>query len=690
MPGRFALIIASSDYEDAGLRRLAAPTRDAEQLAAVLGDPAVGNFDVDIVVNRTSHEAQRRIEMFFTDRRRDDLLLLYFSGHGLKDPAGRLFLAMTNTERRLLQATSVPAGFVQEAMSATRSRSSVLLLDCCYGGAFARGMRAKGDDSAQVADRFAATGSVVLTASDALQYSYEDDEVTGRPAESVFTRALVEGLRTGAADRDRDGDIDLDELYDYVHDRVLDQRPEQRPGKWSWDLYGKIRIARNPQWTLPPRVRRALDAPVPALRLGAIEDLAPLWRNGNPGVVAVCREALEQLAGDDSRLVSSAAEAELARLGSSLPAVAEPVAAPAGGPGPAGAPEPGPAASPRTAPAPEAAGESRPAGAARPLPLVPGAVAGPAGTEPTGTGPAGTGPAGTGPVGPIGLIGGRPPRRSARRTWIAVSAVLAAALLAVGVVAGVRSGTRTVQVPAVGRDPVVATATLRAVGFTVSSVLTADGTVPAGRVIRTDPGSGRTVREHSGVTLYVSTGASQVRVPAVSGAAAAATAVLSKAGLAVKTAEEASATVLAGAVTRTVPAAGTAVAAGSTVTVYVSTGVPGGTAGPVVVPDVAGKPGLSAETALRKAGFTPERHYLYSVTVSPGLVIKTNPRAGNTARSGAPVKYYLSLGPDHSGTGSGSQTDPPCTACPDSPPDSDPTPETTAPPPPPPPTTPAG
>src|SRR3954463_3590627 len=114
MAGRFALIIASADYEDPGLRRLAAPTRDAEQLAAVLGDPAVGDFDVEIVVNRTSPEVQRRIEMFFTDRRRDDLLVLYFPGHGLKDRAGRLFLAMTNTERRLLQATSVPAGFVQE------------------------------------------------------------------------------------------------------------------------------------------------------------------------------------------------------------------------------------------------------------------------------------------------------------------------------------------------------------------------------------------------------------------------------------------------------------------------------------------------------------------------------------------------------------------------------------------------
>jgi uncharacterized caspase-like protein len=117
--------------------------------------------------------------------------LLYFSGHGLKDNWSRLYLAMTNTERRLLNATAVPASFVRDALDQSRSRRNVLLLDCCYGGAFAKGMTGKGDLAVHVQDRFAASGSVVLTASDALQYSFEDDDLTGNGTSSVFTRALV-------------------------------------------------------------------------------------------------------------------------------------------------------------------------------------------------------------------------------------------------------------------------------------------------------------------------------------------------------------------------------------------------------------------------------------------------------------------------------------------------------------------
>jgi len=44
----------------------------------------------------------------------------------------------------------------------------------------------------------------------------------------------VHGLRTGEADRDLDGLISLDELYDYVYDRVRERTPNQTPGKWTF------------------------------------------------------------------------------------------------------------------------------------------------------------------------------------------------------------------------------------------------------------------------------------------------------------------------------------------------------------------------------------------------------------------------------------------------------------------------
>jgi hypothetical protein len=48
---RSALIVANDRYSDQGLRRLRAPATDAEHLAAVLRDPAIGDFDVRTLLN---------------------------------------------------------------------------------------------------------------------------------------------------------------------------------------------------------------------------------------------------------------------------------------------------------------------------------------------------------------------------------------------------------------------------------------------------------------------------------------------------------------------------------------------------------------------------------------------------------------------------------------------------------------
>jgi hypothetical protein len=127
---RSALIVANYEFADAGLRRLRAPAQDAEALAEVLQNPEIGGFHVDAIVNRPAHEVDRAIEAFFAERSPDDLLLLHYSGHGVKDENGDLYFAAADTDLRLLGATAVSAEFVNRLMSRTRSRRVVLFLDC--------------------------------------------------------------------------------------------------------------------------------------------------------------------------------------------------------------------------------------------------------------------------------------------------------------------------------------------------------------------------------------------------------------------------------------------------------------------------------------------------------------------------------------------------------------------------------
>ncbi|GGP31968.1 hypothetical protein GCM10010278_01840 [Streptomyces melanogenes] len=313
MGRRLALLVATYEYQDAGLRGLTAPAHDAEALAGVLRDPDIAGFEVTTLINEPHYRVGEAIGDLFRDRRRDDLTLLYFTGHGLKDDEGHLHLAMGNTRRDNLAFTSLPAEQIDRAMTGCASRQQVLILDCCYSGAFPAGRLAKGDADMHTLERFRGRGRSVLTASDATQYSFEGDQVHGRAPQSVFTRHLVSGLRDGSADLDGDGDITLDELYAYVHDKVVEEMPQQRPKKQE-NVEGRIVIARNVNWQLPAHVRHALASPLAADRLGAIEGLADRYRTGNATVRQRVEEEMRRLLDDDSRSVSAAAAARLQAL----------------------------------------------------------------------------------------------------------------------------------------------------------------------------------------------------------------------------------------------------------------------------------------------------------------------------------------------------------------------------------------
>ena len=283
---RLALIVASNQYTDRTFQQLVAPGHDAADLARVLEDPTIGNFEVKRLINRPDAEVRHEIEVFFKRCKRDDLLLLYFSCHGIKDDDGRLYFVTTNTEHGLYLSTAVPAIFVNDAMNASRSRWQVLILDCCYGGAFARGMVTKAGESVDIRDRFEGRGRIVLTASNAIQYAFQGDGVIGKGSRSVFTHCLVQGIETGEADRNRDGRISVDELYGYVYARMADKAYQQTPCKWAFDLQGDILIAHSPLGKRKPVAEDASLAAQYAEGIGALDD--GRWQEA-----LVCFEDLE-------------------------------------------------------------------------------------------------------------------------------------------------------------------------------------------------------------------------------------------------------------------------------------------------------------------------------------------------------------------------------------------------------------
>ncbi len=238
--GRYALLIGISNY-NAGLTPLPSAVKDVDALHQVLLNPEIGGFaesDVKVLKDAEKTEIETEIYHLFKDRKNDDLLLFYFSGHGVTDSQNNFYLTAISTNKDALPPTALPSSYIHNLMNNTgnrnRSKHQVVILDCCHSGAFSK--NAKGVGTVNVLPKLGGEGRAILTASSSDQYAFAQEGFEL----SLYTHFLVEGLKTGAADRDGNGEIAVDELYDYVRDKVRsvndDMSPEFHPVKEGYRI----------------------------------------------------------------------------------------------------------------------------------------------------------------------------------------------------------------------------------------------------------------------------------------------------------------------------------------------------------------------------------------------------------------------------------------------------------------------
>ncbi|WP_223265296.1 caspase family protein [Nostoc sp. 'Peltigera membranacea cyanobiont' 210A] len=246
---KVALLIGVSEYEP-GLNPLPGAVKDVEAMQQVLLHPEMGGFtetDIMVLKNPQRQDMEEAIENLFAHRQKDDLLVLFFSGHGIKDDTGRLFLATRTTRKTprgdLIRSSAVAASVVHESMSRSRSKRQVVILDSCFSGAFAEGLSAKDDGTVNIREQLGGEGRAVLTSSSSTQYSFEQQ---GSDL-SIYTRYLIEGITTGAADLDEDGVVSIDELHDYASRKVREIQPTMRPEIYTSREGFKIRLTKVPQ-----------------------------------------------------------------------------------------------------------------------------------------------------------------------------------------------------------------------------------------------------------------------------------------------------------------------------------------------------------------------------------------------------------------------------------------------------------
>jgi hypothetical protein len=241
MPKKVALLIGVSEYGE-NISPLLAPPNDVLAMELVLKNPNMGGFDeVRKLINPDLSQMQIGIQEIFEDRAKDDLVLLFFSGHGITDNQNKLYLATKGTSKRAYKASSVSAQYIQDLSLDSYAKRQIIILDCCYSGAFAEGWQAKSVDI-NFQQQLGAEGRVVLTSSTATQTSFQQE---GEEL-SLYTRYLVDGIETGVADNDRDGKIHTRELHGYAKAKVQEVKPKQTPDIITYKEGFNIVISKAP------------------------------------------------------------------------------------------------------------------------------------------------------------------------------------------------------------------------------------------------------------------------------------------------------------------------------------------------------------------------------------------------------------------------------------------------------------
>lgn len=221
IPRSYALVVGIGKYEklpESG--QLQFSERDAESIYSVLISPEGGNFRAENVRRLIGPKAnlvnlRREIEEWLPSvTKDDDRVIIYFAGHGFVHN-GKAYLAPHDIDPNNIAGTGYPMDALGEAIGRKiKGKWKVLLTDSCHSGS----IMPPADAATLNATLKGLDRSLFsLTASRDREQSYESAEWGG--GHGIFTYYVVKGLE-GAADEDRDGIVNADELAEYVHTEV--------------------------------------------------------------------------------------------------------------------------------------------------------------------------------------------------------------------------------------------------------------------------------------------------------------------------------------------------------------------------------------------------------------------------------------------------------------------------------------
>lgn len=226
---RWAVVFGISKYQNSGIPNLRYAHRDAEAFYEFLRSPNGGAFPDDHLLILTNEKAtkaslEHAIFDFLKQTKKEDLVMIFFSGHGLSRGKGYSYFVTHDTDPMRIEETAFNMEEVRRALrTSIRAERVMIFADACYSGAvnnYVKGTRGLAEDN--LINRYLVEMAKVKPGIVSIT-SCAENEVSNEAwlywEHGIFTFVLVSGL--GGKITDTDGKVKSFESADVNQDGIV-------------------------------------------------------------------------------------------------------------------------------------------------------------------------------------------------------------------------------------------------------------------------------------------------------------------------------------------------------------------------------------------------------------------------------------------------------------------------------------
>jgi hypothetical protein len=264
---RLGLLIATAGRVDPLFPAVPDGAIHINDLADVLQSPQIGGFSLTVLMDPNVEAARSAIVKLLTGRNPDDTVLLYISGHCIRQTDGTLFLALRESNRSDLENTALPAAFVRQQLQQTAANKQLVILDSPLGSVVSAAKPLDRDLPLNLGLNFRVVNrrQAVLAASDYLSFCLAGEHyIAVRSAQPPLAASIVRGLRTRAADDKGDRQVTVTGLLNYLKSVGSVRKDEMRAG-WLTEGAGDLIIAVYSHKTIGQPQERSTDKPATSM-----------------------------------------------------------------------------------------------------------------------------------------------------------------------------------------------------------------------------------------------------------------------------------------------------------------------------------------------------------------------------------------------------------------------------------------